>query len=382
MNTQLAKTTFEFTEEMKSYLSQKGYVFEDGYNKGKQGWHHFMFYLTIRTDGLDAFVSEDALECAAMGYVESDLVGGRCSVEKGKCNLLVDSVDKNRRQMKYHLFITTTEGKKLTLSGVKQIQDNLWLDVWKDTTTLFINLYSGHIEATKESKAKTYATGILYIEAPDFAVQLTTFKTNADTLQAKALAFEKFGTFFLGSLWDVYKPKLTTRMDSFERTIPIFTTVGVNNAEITTHPFSTAYKLDLSLLRFKRKTCKDVAVLIPGLIAASDMFIMPENYNLVSYQLDQGFTDVWTMDGCISNRYYYNLLRNDYNVDDLALYYHPAALETVRKTVGDETRVHVISHCFGALFFVMSLFGKATTGVRNVIAMASDLRRTFPSSPN
>lgn len=367
MNTQATKTTFEFTEEMKGYLSQNAQAFADGYDQGKQEGHHFMFHLTIRTEDLDDFVTADAHECAAIGYVESDLIGGRREVEKGVFNLFVDSADKNRRQMLYRLFFTTSEGKKLTLSGAKQIQDNPGLDIWADTTTLFTNLFSGHVDAAKEPKAKTYATGILHIEPADFAVQLTTFKTSAGTLPAKASAFEKFGKYFLGSLWEVYKPKFSSKMDAFEREIPIFTTEGVKDVEITTHPFTTTDKLGLSLLRFKRKTCKDVVVLIPGLTAASDMFIMPENYNLVSYLLDHGFSDVWTMDGRISNRYYYNLRRNNYNVDDLALYDNPAAIETVRKAVGDDARIHVISHCFGALSFAMSLFGKATTGVRSVI---------------
>ncbi len=378
MNTQAPMTTFEFTEVMKGYFSQDAKAFADGFEKGKQDGHHFMFQLTIRTEDLDTFLTSDDHQCAAIGYVESDLIGGRREVEKGVFNLFVDTADRNRRQMRYRLWFTSAAEQKLTLSGNKQIQDDPELDVWSDTTTLFANLYQGHIEAAKEPKTKTFATGILHIEAADFAKQLTTFKTNATTVQERLQAFEKFGKFFLGSLWDVYKPSLTNRMGAFEREIALFTTEGVKNADISTHPFTTADRLGLSLLRFKRKVSKDVVVLIPGLTAASDMFIMPENYNLVSYLLDHGFTDVWTMDGRISNRYYYNLRRNNYNVDDLALYDHPAAIETVRKAVGPDARIHVISHCFGALSFMMSLFGKATTGVRSVIANGVGLTPHVP----
>ena len=378
MNTQTTKTSFEFTEEMKGYLSPKANAFDEGYDKGKQDGHYFMIHLTIRTEDLDTFLSSDEHQCGAVGYVEGDLIGGRCEIDNGIFNLFVDTADKNRRQMRYRLFFTTSEGKKLTLSGVKQIQDNPGLDIWADTTTLFTNLFQGHIEAEKEPKTKTFAAGKLFIEAADFAVQLTTFRTSATGFKERIQAFEKFGAFFLGSLWEVYKPKLTSKMGSFEREIPLFTTEGVKEAEITTHPFTTTDRLGLSLLRFKRAKCKDVVVLIPGLTAASDMFIMPENYNLVSYLLDHGYSDVWTMDGRISNRYYYNLQRNNYNVDDLALYDHPAAIETVRKAVGPDARIHVISHCFGALSFMMSLFGKATTGVRSVIANGVGLTPRVP----
>lgn len=379
MNTTTSVTTsFEFTEEMKGYLSQRALVFEEGYRQGKQDGHFVLCHLTIHTSDLDDFLASEQHACTITGYVEADLIGGHCSVEQGFFNLFVDTADQNRRQMRYRLFLTTAEGKKLTLTGVKQIQDNPGLDLWADTTTLFTNLFLGHIEESQEAKAKIFAAGIVYIEAADFAVQLTTFRTNAPTVAGRIRAFEKFGSFFLGSLWAVYKPKFSTRISAFERQIPIFTTSGVKEAEITTHPFTTADRLGLSLLRFKRRPCQDVVVLIPGLTAASDMFIMPENYNLVSYLLDHGFTDIWTMDGRISNRYYYNLRRNDYNVDDLALYDHPAAIETVRKVVGPDVRIHVICHCFGALSFAMSLFGKAVAGVRSVIANGVALTPRIP----
>jgi cholesterol oxidase len=373
-----APTSFEFTETMKGYLSLDAKAFAEGFDKGKQDGHHFMFHLTIRTEDVDTFLSSDEHQCAAIGYVEGDLIGGRCQVEKGVFNLFVDSADSNRRKMLYRLFFKTASGQDMTLSGTKQIQNNPELDIWGDTTTLFTNLFVGHVEAIQEPDLTTHATGILHIEVMDFAKQLTTFKSGAATAKERFMAVEKFGTFFLGALWNVYGPSLMPRMGAFEREIPLFTTEGVKDAEISTHPFTTVDRLGLSLLRFKRAECKDVVVLIPGLTAASDMFIMPENYNLVSYLLDHGFGDVWTMDGRISNRHSYNLKRNNYNVDDLALYDHPAAINTVRQAVEPDARIHVICHCFGALSFVMSLFGKATTGVRSVIANGVALTPRVP----
>jgi cholesterol oxidase len=45
----------------------------------------------------------------------------------------------------------------------------------------------------------------------------------------------------------------------------------------------TADKLSLSLLRFLRAPCDDVVVILHGLTTSSDMFTMPEHYNLVQY---------------------------------------------------------------------------------------------------
>src|SRR5881392_3187548 len=124
-------------------------------------------------------------------------------------------------------------------------------------------------------------------------------------------------------------------MTSYPRRIPLYTLEGVPHADITTHYFSTADQLGLSLLRFTRTPGDDVVLIIHGLTTSSDMFIMPEHDNLVNYLLDHGFGDVWTLDFRMSNRHSYNLFPHRYNMDDVALFDHPAALALIRKEVGD-----------------------------------------------
>lgn len=376
-NTQ-APIAFQFTEEMKGYLAAGQTSFDDGYKQGQADGSYFMFHLTIKTDDVDQFLASPEHRAQAIGYVEGDLVGGRRPVLLGVFNLFVDTADRNRKEMRYRLFFENTDGKPFTLSGFKRIQDDIGPDVWSDTTTLFTNLYQGHLQADQEAGATPYASGILHIQLADFMHQLTTMRADASTFSARLGAMERFGKFFFGALWETYGPSLMPKMAPFEREIPLFTTEGVKGADISTHPYTTGDRLGLSLLRFLRAPCDDVVVLIPGLTAASDMFIMPEHYNLTQYLLDHGFTDVWTMDGRISNRYSYNLSRNRYNVDDIALYDHPAAIATVRKAVGPKARIHVISHCFGALSFMMSLFGKAVTDIRSVIANGIALTPRVP----
>ncbi len=162
-----------------------------------------------------------------------------------------------------------------------------------------------------------------------------------------------------------------------EREIALYTLEGVHGAEISTHPFTTEDKLGLSMLRFTTAPCDDVVLIIHGLTTSSDMFIMPEHYNLVQYLLDNGLTDVWTFDFRMSNRYPYNLIPNRYNHDDIALFDHPAAVAKMREVVGDR-RIHIICHCLGALSFMMSLFGKAVDGITSVIANSVGLTPRVP----
>jgi len=119
-------------------------------------------------------------------------------------------------------------------------------------------------------------------------------------------------------------------------------------------------------------------MIIHGLTTSTDMFIMPEHYNLVSYLLDNGFTDVWSLDFRMSNRHNYNLATHRMTMDDIALFDYPAALQTMRERIGPDKRVHVICHCLGAVSFTMSLFGKAVTGITSVIANSAALTPRVP----
>jgi cholesterol oxidase len=362
--------SFQFAEEMKGFLSTRQNSYEGGYEQGKANNNHFMFHLKITIDDLDVFLNFPEHQARASGYVEGSIVGVQRPISSGFFNLFINSNGQNQKEMRYRLFFEDGNGNPMTLSGFKRIQDNLGLDVLADSTTLYTNLYLGHLQELDEVNASIYACGILHILLPDFMHQLTTMRADAPSFIERIEAFEKFGKFFLGSLWEVYGLPISPKITPYEREIPLFTMEGVQGATKTTHPYTTDDRLGGNLLRFLREPSEDVVVLIHGLTASSDMFIMPEHYNLVQYLLDQGFTDVWTMDVRFSNRYSYNLNRNTFNVDDTAMYDHPAAIATVRKVVGPKARIHIIAHCFGAMSFSMSLFSKKVTDVHSVILNA------------
>ncbi len=163
-----------------------------------------------------------------------------------------------------------------------------------------------------------------------------------------------------------------------EHQIPLYTLDGVKDANKSVHPFSTEDGLGLSLSRFHRDDCDDVVVLIHGLTSSSDMFIMPEHYNLVSYLLDNGLTDVWCLDYRMSNHFSYNLQPNRFSMDDVALYDHPKAIEEVRQVVGENKRIHVIAHCVGSLTFSMALAAETVKGITSCIANSISLTPYIP----
>lgn len=166
-----------------------------------------------------------------------------------------------------------------------------------------------------------------------------------------------------------------------QREIPLYTLDGVENAKVTPYFFNTEDKIGLSLLRFTRDTAGDAILIIHGLTTSTDMFIMPEHDNLVSYLLDHGYSDVWCLDFRMSNRYSYNLFKTRYTMDDIALFDFPPAIRVMRDEIGDKP-IHVICHCLGAASFLMSLFGKAVDGIASVIANSVGLTPRVPAWSN
>lgn len=149
--------------------------------------------------------------------------------------------------------------------------------------------------------------------------------------------------------------------------IPRFTLDGVRDAEVTLHPFATRDGLGLKLTRFRREDADDVVLLIHGLTSSSDIFVMPEIRNLVTYLLDSGFGDVWTLDFRMSSHFPYNTETREDTLDDIALHDHPAAIEELRRHVG-ERRIHVIAHCLGSLSFTMALFAGTVSRIASMVA--------------
>lgn len=162
------------------------------------------------------------------------------------------------------------------------------------------------------------------------------------------------------------------------REIPLYTLEGVKDAQVRHYTFHTEDKLGLSMLRFSRGQAAESVLIIHGLTTSSDMFIMPEHENLVSYLLDHGFGDVWCLDFRMSNRHSYNLFKTRYTMDDIALFDFPPAIDLMRRETGDKP-VHVICHCLGAVSFMMSVFGKAVDGISSVIANSVALTPRVPA---
>ena len=194
-------TSLAFTEEMKGYVALEVTDPKTGRERGRSLGQKMMFRLTITVDDVDAFVADRDHLGRAEGYVDSDVLGGRLPVRQGSFNLFTQDGDPTTRRMLYRLHLTDPAGNDLTLVGHKEIHDDPGLDIWPDTSTLYVRILVGHTQRETDDQARVVGAGVLSILVPDFVQQLTTFRSKGPR---KAQAFASFGRLFLGELWAVY----------------------------------------------------------------------------------------------------------------------------------------------------------------------------------
>jgi len=213
------KYHLEFTEEMKGFFTFGESDYQRGFDQGQASQAAVMFHLTIGTDDTYTFVADPTHVCPAVGYVQSDVLGGRLPVESGVFNLFVDAGEKNAesaRHMRYRLWFKDAVGHSLTLSGFKDISHPVaalsqFKDVWGETTTLYTKILAGYVEDGGDAEAALIGSGIIHILPLDFGRQLTTFRVKGPGLLGRWKAFRAFGGLFMGQLWEVFQPRLPWR---------------------------------------------------------------------------------------------------------------------------------------------------------------------------
>jgi cholesterol oxidase len=195
------KPGVQFTETMKGYFSlNEKEDYDKAYEFGKKENSPFEFTLTIRSEDVETFVTDKD----HLGGLFGTMLAPAFSKEPlisyaGAFNLFIDDPsDGSRKKMNYESILLSKEGKSYYFKGYKDIKNDKGLDVWLDTTTLFITVYEGESDA-----GKILGKGKLKIEIKDFVKQLSTMKAiNTDKGGLKAVA--TFGKFFAGNVWDTY----------------------------------------------------------------------------------------------------------------------------------------------------------------------------------
>jgi predicted acylesterase/phospholipase RssA len=201
-------TSLRFTEEMKGFVKAGATAathdeYQAAAAQGKEADGALMFHLDITVADVDGFITSPAHETRADGYIESPLFGGRRPVSNGTVNLFVNAGDPSRKNMRYRLFFTGSDGRDYTLAGFKDINGPSFTTLWNETTTLYTQVLQGHVSAGQQGPM--VASGVLVIRPEDFFFrQLFSFHTEGPSMAARLAGMSRFGAMFFGKVWDVY----------------------------------------------------------------------------------------------------------------------------------------------------------------------------------
>lgn len=195
------------SEQMTGFVSLDGEVnYEAGFRHGRNKDTRCGVSLVLEIADVDAFLSDPDRKAAATGYVDCPGLGGHCAVERGTVNMLVDVVARRHRfkDFRYRLLFRAPAGRLLTLSGVKFVDDDGVIHIWRDTTKLFTKIFDGDVARDDEDQAHTVGAGILRLHLLAFLRMMMSARSGPPTPAAWITGMWRFLGFFLRSLWQVY----------------------------------------------------------------------------------------------------------------------------------------------------------------------------------
>jgi predicted acylesterase/phospholipase RssA len=162
--------------------------------------------LTVEVGGVSSFLGDPQHEARLSGEVKSEVFGGTLPVERGTFNLFVEDTD-GRRRMLYRVFFRDGAGHPLTLIGEKRVPQRPTRGPWTDTTTLYVRVLRGHVDADSDDDPQVVGAGVLRISASGFLRQLLTFRATDPArpgARAGGRLVARYFAFFVGTLAEEY----------------------------------------------------------------------------------------------------------------------------------------------------------------------------------
>ena len=355
------KIGIRFTETMRGHFSKE---VKDDYHRAemraKKDNSHFQFTLTIMSSDLNDLLTHEAHKARMLGTVIAPALSAEpCMVSDGEFQLLTDN--KNNiatRNMLYRMKLNTADGRQYFFEGYKEIMQDEGLDVWPDTTTLYISVYDG-----KDANSPVVGRGILHIEPKDFVRQLTTLQVTGATDKLQRLdAVVRFGRYFAGELYDVYGGVMAKPNPAFYADAPVRKKRVLRYSTPEVHYVQTEDKMRLRLTRYSGGK-KGPVLLTHGLGVSSTIFSTDTiETNLIEYLCVNGY-DCWLLDYRASIDL--PVSNSQFTGDEIARFDYPAAVQRIRELT-DSSSIDVIAHCFGSTTFTMAMLN-GLTGVRSAV---------------
>ncbi|MEA2358684.1 MAG: hypothetical protein QOI62_1944 [Solirubrobacteraceae bacterium] len=393
-------TALSFRDRMDGFVSFEETDYNQAWLDGRSAGRRCSFDLEIAISDVEGFLADRAHAGTCTGTIGCPELGGELAVERGVYNMFLDDGRREAR-MRYRLFARDRDGRELTLSGFKELDDDPNFDVWTDTTTLFVRLLSGHVDEDEEladphgMAARTVATGVLRISFRGFMALLGSVRTEGGTAGQRAEAVARFGRLFAGELWRVYGGR--PGKEAVAGDLPDFPDPD-EHADRRWHGelpaswhqteelpglwrrivgFTAGDGLPLTLHNIRASPGAEPergpVLLLHGTGVRANLFFgAPGGVSFVAALVQAGY-DVWASNWRAS----IDFPPHPYTLDQAALFDHPAAIRAILDDTGRE-RLKVLAHCQGSTSFVITALAGLAPEVETVVSSAVSLHPVVP----
>lgn len=159
----------------------------------------FTVHTTVHIHDVEAFISDPNHKADLYGHVIWRPWGEDMPAERGAFNLISLPGESDSRRMSYELGFQH-DGRRYYLAGQKDINTAAGEGLWKDVTTLYVQLHEG-----MDNTGPVVGAGILHIGVSGIERLIASMHvTHADSASDRIKALSQFGRFFLGALWEKY----------------------------------------------------------------------------------------------------------------------------------------------------------------------------------
>lgn len=385
-------TSLRFHERMTGFVTVGEEDYNEGLRIGRRDDTALAMELDIAIADIDAFLDDPEHAATAAGTVECGALGGTLAVDDGAFNLFVQQgTDARHQRMRYRLHLRDPDGRALTLSGFKDVSDGMGLDIWSDTSTLFVRLYAGHVEISDDvPDADLVGAGVLRVSHAAFVKMLASMRGVGGSPWRRAAALARFQTAFAGTLMKIYGRRVRGGSEQPDFPDPAHPAGDPYRGhepgtwhDLGEHPglrrrilplrAGDGLPLTLHQISGAVEPSGPPVLCLHGTGVRGDLFVGAPGGSSTARALIEAGYDVWILNWRSS----IDLPPRPYTLDDAAVFDHPAAIAEVRRQTGAKT-VRVLAHCQGSTSFTMTALAGLAGDVTHVVASAVSLHTVVP----
>lgn len=199
---------FSFSEKMAGPFVLGESDPREGRSRGRREGSELAMRVTVAIDDLDRFLGDPDHPGELSGHVDFSPWGDGIEASRGTFQLFSPAGEPELKLMVYELALEHG-GEPWYLAGKKEVRDDPGFDLWSDTTTLFTRLHRG-----SDTSGEVAGAGVLTLGVGDLLRLVSTMQAPGAGSKAEAArAVRRFGSFFLGELWERYARHAPTGRD-------------------------------------------------------------------------------------------------------------------------------------------------------------------------